>query len=178
MMFHSFDKDVSTEYFGGPEDILECHCQSLCKWLIPSLPKTTIQHFAVCELVHESSTYKGDIAKWKAFVADQWPSRPELMAFDYTSEFHSRDLYDPKLYGGPFISLGLFGQSDYYGGSICDLSMDFSEDFISNREYFARKPEVPWGPDLYDWFQGREDIATRGPVSGWSTPCGNLLDPY
>ncbi len=91
IMYHSLDKDVTADYF-GPEDILDCHCQSLCKWLIPSLPKTTIQHFPVRELVHESSKYNGDKAKWKAFVAEQGPSRPELMAFDYTSEWHSQNL--------------------------------------------------------------------------------------
>ncbi len=109
LMFHSFESetDALDTYFEGPEDTLEFHCSSLCKWLIPSLPKTTIQHFPVRELVHESSKYNGDKAKWKAFVAEQGPSRPELMAFDYTSEGHGQNLDNSN--DGPFISLGLFG---------------------------------------------------------------------
>ncbi len=49
---------------------------------------------------------------------------------------------------------------------------------MGNWKYFAKDPQVPWRPDLYDWFQEREDIGMRGPVPGWSAPCANLSDPY
>ena len=63
------------------------------------------------------------MAKWG-------PERPELMAFDYTSEFHSRDVCDPDDYDGAFVRMGLFGEGNYVRGSLGQLSMRFAQDVM------------------------------------------------
>lgn len=169
LIFHSAVSDKILRYRDNiaPEDILnalglECRCTALCKWSLPSLPKTTIQHFPVRKLVRESFQYRLDKPKWKAFVAEQGQSRPELMAFDYTAEFHSRDVCDPENYEGAFINMGLFGQGNYVCGTLSDLSMHFAQDLMWNRELFAREPQR-WRPDLYQWIRGRSGHVTSIP---------------
>ena len=166
LVFHSATSNETVRYKDSekPEHILDalglqCHCLALCMWSIPSLPKTTIQQFPVRKLVHESSEYGRDKGKWKTFVADQGPARPELMAFDYTSEFYSRDVCDPERYEGSCISMGLFGQGNYVCGSISKLSMLFSQCFMANKEYFSRKPQE-WRPDLYENIRKRYGVVS------------------
>lgn len=77
-------------------------------------------------------------------------SRPELKAFDYTAEFHSRDICDPDDgYTGPFVDLGLYGAGNYVCGSLSELSMSFASDFLANAAFFSRHPQL-WKPDLYE----------------------------
>ena len=162
LIFHSAACDEILRYSANdaPEVILnalglECRCTALCKWSLSSLPKTTIQHFPVRKLVCESFQYRLDEPKWKAFVAEQGHGRPELMACDYTAEFHSRDVCDPERHEGAFVNMGLFGQGNYVCGSLSDLSMRFAQDLMWNRELFAREPQR-WRPDLYQSIRDRK----------------------
>lgn len=157
MIFHSATSDEILRYNSDNalEQVFEaldseCHCIALCKWSLPSLPKTTIQHFPVRKLIHESFGYRLDKAKWKSFVAEHGQCRPELMAFDYTAEFHSRDIFDGDSDKESFVNMGFYGQGCYDCGSLRDLSMRFAQDMMWNRELFAREPQR-WRPDLYQW---------------------------
>ena len=76
MIFNFATSNKSLRYGDdeAPENILgafdlECDCTALCKWHLPDLPKTNIQHFQVRRLVQKSFAYGLNKAKWKAFVA-------------------------------------------------------------------------------------------------------------
>lgn len=135
---------------------------SIVKMIPNPLPKTTMQHFSVHKLVHESFQYRLDEPKWKAFVAEQGKSRPELMAIDYTAEFHSKDVCGPDSYEGTFVNMGLFGQGNYVCGSLSHLSMTFARDLLRNTELFAQEPQR-WRPDLYWWIRDRRGFVTSNP---------------
>lgn len=81
------------------------------------------------------------------------------MAFDYTAEFHSKDVCDPDIYEGTFVNMGLFGQGNYVCGSLGHLSMTFAQDLLRNTELFAQEPQR-WRPDLYWWIRDRRGFVT------------------
>lgn len=158
IIFHSATSDEEVRYHyekGRPEYVLgqlglSCQCTELCAWSLEEYPKVLIHHSAIRELLLESMQYSNDHERWKLMVG-KIEEEPEYKAFDYTAEFHSRDVSDPDCDCtslGPLLDLGLWGVGKYRCGSTSGLSMRFAQDFISNTQFFGRNPWA-WRPDLY-----------------------------
>ena len=138
-----------------PVDVLEllycsCHNEGLCTWHVDAFPKALITHFPTSKALSLCHPYRHDKAGWKRFVAANL-DKPEIPAFDYTAEFHSKDLSGPEKGGADcgdaefldFLPLGS-GYVYPYGGS----DMDFATDMENNMLTYTQRPDR-WMPDAY-----------------------------
>ncbi|KAL8746308.1 MAG: hypothetical protein Q9190_001651 [Brigantiaea leucoxantha] len=139
---------------------------SLCAWPIPTLPKSLIIHFPTHAALNAAHPYRGSLKAWKCFVSSH-RNVPEYLAFDYTADFHSRDLSGPEKGGvdygedkfEEFLPLG-----DGYLYPFGCNNMEFVMDMEKNMLYFAKYPER-WKEDLY------ERIRDKGGVVSSSLDC-------
>ena len=135
----------------------ECEEIGLCTWRIPKMPKVLITHFATSKALDACHPYRYDKIGWKSFVEAnlQYPSYP---AFDYTAEFHSRDLCGPEKGGvdyGDEESLELLPIGKGYQYPFGFSSVQFALDMVQNEAYFSRNLQA-WKPDLYEQLRDRE----------------------
>ena len=145
----------------SPPDILEalgyqCEETALCTWRLPSMPKVLITHFATSRALDACNPYRYDKVGWKSYVGAnlQFPIYP---AFDYTAEFHSRDLCGPEMggvdYGDEeYLELLPLGKGYQYPSGFS--SVQFAQNMVQNESYFSKNPQA-WKPDLYEQLRHR-----------------------
>ena len=135
----------------------ECEEIALCTWRLPSMPKVLITHFPTSKALDVCHPYRYDKVGWKSFVEAnlRFPTYP---AFDYTAEFHSRDLCGPEMggvdYGDEeYLELLPIGKGYQYPFGFS--SIQFAQDMVQNKTYFTRNPQA-WKPDLYEQLRHRD----------------------
>ena len=135
----------------------ECEEIALCTWRLPNMPKVLITHFPTSKALDACNPYRYDRVGWKSFVEAnlRFPTYP---AFDYTAEFHSRDLCVPEMGGvdygeEQYLELLPIGKGYQYPFGFS--SMQFAHDMVQNKTYFSRTPEA-WKPDLYEQLRHRD----------------------
>ncbi|KAL8788601.1 MAG: hypothetical protein Q9195_007196 [Heterodermia aff. obscurata] len=135
----------------------ECEEIALCTWRLPNMPKVLITHLATSSALDACHPYRYDKLGWKSFVQANLQS-PQYAAFDYTAEFHSRDLCGPEKggvdYGDEeYLELLPIGKGYQYPFGFS--SVQFAQDMIQNEIYFTRNPQS-WKPDLYEQLRHRD----------------------
>jgi hypothetical protein len=94
------------------------------------------------------SRTSGDKASWHAFVAAT--ENATYKAFDYTADFHSRDLDGKE--DNAWIDLGVMGRGYWrLRGALDEFSCTFASDLGHNVSYFEDRHE--WRPNMYAGFQ-------------------------
>ena len=140
---------------------LECEEIALCTWRLPNIPKVLITHFPTSSALNACHPYRYDKMGWKSFVEANL-QKSEYPAFDYTAEFHSRDLCGPAMggvdYGDEeYLELLPIGKGYQYPAGFS--SMQFAQDMVENEAYFSSDPRA-WKPDLYDQLRRRDGGAS------------------
>ena len=136
---------------------LACRCVDVGLWSLDDFPSIEISDQLTREALLKAREFSadkggGEDEEWFTFLASS--NDPALKAFDYTADFHSRDLsMSPKWEGNnAWIDLGPRGQG--YAG-IMDVDIDhfgilFALDLAKNVEYFKMNE---WRPHLYNEFE-------------------------
>jgi hypothetical protein len=90
--------------------------------------------------------FSGNLQAWHAHVAES--GETVLKAFDFTADFHSRDLNGVHS-KGKIINLGVFGEGFHRLESmdIDSFSVTFAQDLKGNVEHFETKA---WRSGIYD----------------------------
>lgn len=138
---------------------LTCTCTDVAFWTFPDYPNITITDYATRQaLNYARTTTPSQLSEWHTSVAAG--DDVALCAFDYTADFHSRDMdTKPRDHQGEddIIDLGPFGKGywTFDGESMDDFSVTFAQDMQANMEYFAK---VPWTKGLYDVARREERI--------------------
>jgi len=146
---------------------IRSNCDDIGLWTLPDLPAIQITHedsrtalAKAREFTNEKEAGDGK-ATWRAFVAAS--SDPLYQAFDYTADFHSRDLDvlpdqdDRKAW----VDLSPFGQGYHRFDKDCDVfGVHFAGTMEHNIEYFRTHE---WKPGMYDQFraEGKKIIEDR-----------------
>ena len=129
----------------------ECEEIALCTWCLPKMPKVLITHFATSSALDACHPYRYDKVGWKSFVEANLHF-PRYPAFDYTAEFHSRDLSSAEMGGvdsGEEEYLELLPVGKGYQYPFGFSSVEFAQDMVQNEAYFSQNPRA-WKPDLYE----------------------------
>lgn len=142
---------------------ISCTCTDLGLWTLPSFPTIRVEHQPTRKALLQARQFStNEVNAWRAFVASS--GNPLYQAFDFTADFHSRDLTtsapQSEVAQNSFIDLSPF-QKGYPAGphvNIDDFSMIFCEDLERNVQYFEEGGE--WKPDLYG-----EQREAKGSVS-------------
>ena len=129
----------------------ECEEIALCFWRLLRMPKVLITYFVTSRALDACQPYRYDKVGWKSFVEAtlQFPSYP---AFDYTAEFHSRDLSGLEKGGvdyGDEEYLDLLPIGKGYQYPFGFSSVQFAFDMVQNETYFFKNPQA-WKPDFYE----------------------------
>lgn len=142
---------------------IACACTDLGLWNLPSFPKVRVEHQLTRSALLQSRQFSiEEMNAWHAFVASS--GNPLYQAFDFTANFHSRDLTnsskEAETKPESYIDLSPFnkGYPAVPHVDIDHFSMIFCKDLEHNVQYFEEGEE--WRPDLYG-----EQREAKGSVS-------------
>jgi hypothetical protein len=140
-------------------------CDNIGLWTLPDLPtiqvtdKNSRNALAKAREFTNRNELDGGKATWRAFVASS--HEPLYQSFDYTADFHSRDLDVPtdQSDGKAWLDLSPFGKGYHRIDKDCDeFSAQFADALEHNIQYFQNHE---WKPGMYDQFWAeRKNIIT------------------
>jgi hypothetical protein len=140
-------------------------CNDIGLWTLPDLPAIEITDensriaLAKAREFTNNNEADGGKATFRAFVAAS--TEPLYQAFDYTADFHSRDLDVPSDQSDrkAWLDLSPFGKGYHRIDKDCDeFSVQFADSLEHNTEYFQNHE---WQPGMYDQFRAeRKSIIT------------------
>lgn len=151
---------------------IDCVCQDLGLWTFTSFPSVVITDSMTRYALHRAREFSVDLDAWHAFVAKR--GETVLQAFDYTADFHSRDLIASHS-RKQLVDLGVFGQGYFRldGADIDDLSVSFAHDLEWNMDYFKNNP---WRSGMYEEARDNEGLVSSSLQRGSEVPVAAHLD--
>lgn len=133
---------------------VHAQCRDVGLWTLTDFPAVDITH-SPTRLALAKSRTSGDKASWHAFVAATGNATYE--AFDYTADFHSRDL-DGKD-NNAWIDLGVMGRGYWrLPGGLDRFSCNLASDLDHNISYF--EDCYDWRPNLYVELQEKGGVVS------------------
>ncbi|KAF2872262.1 hypothetical protein BDV95DRAFT_593670 [Massariosphaeria phaeospora] len=154
---------------------LRARCRDVGLWRIDEFPSVEVEHaptrLALAKARAVAGTGDdGGRASWHAFVAARKheldPDHAVYKAFDWTADFHSRDLDGAAHDASERIDLGVMGNGYWrmQPRSLDDFSVDFAADVDHNAQFFRNADGAhEWQPDMYARFrkEGKSFIDVR-----------------